>query len=186
MKVDKIVYNRYREIDGNEEDAIEIKSYIPKIAMEDAIKIASKSFLKINKGEVNSIKLLYKPFSLFLYKALIRRRKHVDRPLEDIAMYIAIDMITGVGFESEALEFTTIKVGKRYVIEPLISIEEALNEVKKVILRYKAKIARHGLEVNEENITQLGLVYKPIWIIEFTTNKKRRYIGVDAVKGTRL
>jgi len=183
-----MMYSNYGELDEEKEDFIEIKSCIPKISIEEAIRIASKSFLKFkisSKNNVSSVKLLYKPFFLFLYRAIIKHRKYVDRPPENITMYIAVDMITGVGFESETLDTAIIKVEKKYVVEPLISVENALNEVKRVILKFKLKITKQGLEVTEENISPLGLVYKPIWIIEFSYRKKK-YIGVDAVKGVKI
>lgn len=184
-----MMYGNYGELDEEKEDFIEIKSCAPKISIEEAIRIASKSFLKFkisSKNNVSSVKLLYKPFSLFLYRAIIKHRKYIDRPPENITMYIAVDMITGVGFESETLDTAIIKVEKKYVVEPLISVENALNEVKRVILKFKLKIAKQGLEVTEENISPLGLVYKPIWIIEFNDRKKKKYIGVDAVKGVKV
>jgi len=175
---------------NNYRDEIELKGYTPVITKEKAIEIARKKpFFRKEKGVVDSVMLLYKPFSLFHYSALIRHKKHRDRSPEKIEMYIAVDMITGLGFESEAIEpAITIRVGKNQVVKPLIDENKALNEAKRLLLKLKTKISKYGLEIVKENLIELGIVYKPIWIVKFVDYRRERetYVGVDALKGTRL
>jgi len=172
----------------SDEDELEIKGYPPLISKEKAIEIArKKSFSRKERGMIGSVSLLYKPYLLYYYKAIVRHRKYRDKPSEEIGIYIAIDMITGVGFEFDTLEpITVIRVRKTNVITPLIDENKAFNEVIKLVLKLKAKVYRYGLEIIEENIDRLGILYKPIWIIRFIDQGKEKYVGIDALKGTRI
>ena len=174
--------------DSYQEDIIELKGYIPKISREDAIKIARKKpFFRREKGTINSVMLLYKPFLLFHYNATVKHKKRKNGTTENIELYIAVDMITGLGFETESIEpLMTIRVRRNQVIKPLLNRDKALNEAKRLVLKLKTRIGKYGLVVINEEFVELGIVYRPIWVIKFVNNDKETYVGVDGLKGIRL
>ena len=174
--------------ESNQEDIVELKGYIPKISREDAIKIARKKpFFRRERGTINSVMLLYKPFLLLHYNATVKHKKRKSDAAENIELYIAVDMITGLGFESESIEpLTTIRVRRNQVIKPLINRDKALSEAKRLILKLKTRMSKYGLVIINEEFVELGIVYRPIWIIKFVNNDKETYVGVDGLKGVRL
>jgi len=169
---------------------VEILCFKPKIDKEEAIKIARKKpFLRREKGQVTETNLMYKPFMIFKYEASIRKKKIKDAIIENITFYIAIDMITGLGFEFEKFDedrVDRIFVENNQIIKESISINKAMEEASRIAFKFKLKLSKFGFEVLREEVKPIGMIYKPLWIIKFINKGRESIVGVDAIKGTRV
>lgn len=175
------------ELCGN----INIRGLYPKISKERAVEIAQKKILSIIRGRcvVELVELYYKPYLLVKYRASLVHRDSEHSSTEVVEHYIVIDMLTGVGFEEEEFneaELTQINIEECKVLKSEIDWKTALREIERVIMKFKARIYRRGFKVVEDRYTDLGLVYKPIWIITFRYRRKVEYVGVDAIKGIKI
>lgn len=170
---------------------INIKGLPPKLPREKAVEIAQKKRLSLirRKNTVELVELYYKPYLLARYRASVIHRGFKQFNSEIVEYYIVVDMLTGVGFEEEEFneaELTQINVDGCRVLKSEINDRDALCEIERVITKFKSKMHRYGFKVVEDGYANLGLVYKPIWIIMLKYHKKVRYIGVDAIKGIKI
>lgn len=170
--------------------SINIRGLYPKISKERAVEIARRKLLFIvRKGVIELVELYYKPYLLVKYRASLAHRDSKHSNVEIVEHYIVVDMLTGVGFEEEEFneaELTQINIEECRVLKSEIDWSAALREIERVAMKLKARIYRRGFKVVEDRYVNLGLVYKPIWIITFRHRRNVEYVGVDAIKGIKI